>query len=361
MRICIVGAAGATHIEKWSKYLSEFGHEITIVSLVDFSSDYSKVICIDKKFSWDQSDIKKARVLLYANKIRKTIEEIKPDIINVHYATSYGIMTAISGVDNYILSVWGSDVYDFPRKSFLHRILLKYSLHRASHVFSTSHAMKEETRRYTDKEIDVTPFGVDMELFNPNKRKRETNDSKIVIGTVKTLTEKYGISYLIKSFCEACKFYQQVDLELRIAGQGPQEKEYKQLVEELGLQNSVKFLGFISQEQAAVEWANMDIGIIYSTLESESFGVSAVEALASGVPTIISDVPGLVESTGSGKNAIVVQRKNQDELNKALINLIRDVELRENLSVKGRHFVQEEYSAENCFRHIESLFQKYKR
>ena len=70
----------------------------------------------------------------------------------------------------------------------------------------------------------------------------------------------------------------------------------------------VKWLGFISQEDAAKEWANMDIGIIPSVSDSESFGVSAVECQACGVPVIISDIPGLEESTCPGKSSLVVPR-----------------------------------------------------
>lgn len=357
MNICFIGPAGSTHLEKWCKYLHHFGHSITIISLVDYNSSYADVISLTKDYDWKNSDLKKAISILRGRKIRKIIKSLNPDVINVHYATSYGLMAAISGIHGYILSVWGADVYDFPHKSFIHRLLLEYSLRKAKHIFSTSEVMREETLQYTSKSIDITPFGVDMELFNPNKRNR--SDDKIVIGTVKTLSEKYGISYMIKAFSKACSFYPDKTMELRIAGQGPDEIEYKNLVKTLHIEDKVSFLGFISQEEAACEWANMDIGIIYSTLESESFGVSAVEALASGVPVIISDVPGLLESTGHGDNSIVVPRKNQEQLDDSLIQLIRDDELRLNLSRKGRNYVCNRFSAEKCFRDIESLFRLY--
>ena len=65
---------------------------------------------------------------------------------------------------------------------------------------------------------------------------------------------------------------------MRIAGSGPNEKEYKKLTEDLNISNIVKWLGFISQEKVASEWANMDLGIgvdpYYFTYEAEKIGIS---------------------------------------------------------------------------------------
>ena len=355
MKICFIGPAGSTHLEKWCKFLKEYGHDITIISLVMNESEYATVIPLRGNYNWRQSEITKVRWLFQRRVIRKTIQEIKPDIVNVHYATSYGIMAALSGIDNYILSVWGADVYDFPQKSFVHKFFLEYSLNHASRIFSTSYAMREETKKYTQKRIDVTPFGVDLLLFNPNKRNR-VQDGKFIVGTIKTLSEKYGISYMIKAFAYACLVLPNMNLQLRIGGNGPQENEYKRLVVELGIQERVLFLGFISQEQAAIEWANMDLGIVYSTLDSESFGVSAVEALASGVPLIISDVPGLKESTGGGSNSLVVPRMDQKKLDSELVGLILDEKRRYDMAMNGRKYVEYHYSANLCFRRIEELY-----
>lgn len=122
----------------------------------------------------------KLKYLLHGKEIRKILDHIHPDIINVHYATSYGTAVAWAGVKNYTLSVWGSDVYDFPNKSILHRKMLEFSLKHATHIFSTSSAMAKETSKYTNKHIYITPFGVDMNFFHPNKR-NISHDENFVI------------------------------------------------------------------------------------------------------------------------------------------------------------------------------------
>jgi hypothetical protein len=105
----------------------------------------------------------------------------------VHFATGYGVLAMISKIKPYILSVWGSDVYVAPYRSFLHKWLVKRSLNNASHIASTSHAMADQVRLVLaqSQDVSVTPFGVDMKKFqnmHPIFEKQNIN-----IGIVKTL------------------------------------------------------------------------------------------------------------------------------------------------------------------------------
>lgn len=358
MRICFVGPANSAHIVKWCTWFTNHGHEVHVISFSQGDITNTTVHVIDAGVTAQSSDFVKIKYLLSGKQIKKLIDEIKPDIVNAHYATSYGTALALSGVKNYVLSVWGSDVYDFPQKSFLHKALLKYSLKKASYLFSTSQAMADEARKYTDKEFEITPFGVDTELFSPNKRTRTEKDDSFVIGTVKGLSDKYGISYLLHAVAEI-KNQGNIPIKLRIAGKGPQEKEYRQLANEIGISDITNWLGFISQEQAAQEWANMDVAVIPSTLESESFGVSAVEAQACGTPVIVSDIPGLMEATKPGETSVVVKRKDRHAIAAALNELYRDRKKLEEMGKLAVDFVKETYELNNCFNKIERLFETY--
>lgn len=359
MRICFIAPASNYHTVKWSKWFSSYGHDVHVISFIDAEIPGATVHFIDAGVSVKDSDSKKLKYLLHGRDVKKIVGEIKPDIVNAHYATSYGAVAALSGIKGYILSVWGSDVYDFPLKSPLHKALLKYSLKRAGHIFSTSQAMAEETEKYTDKHIDITPFGVDMELFNP--KRRIPDDSSFVIGTVKTLDPKYGIDYLLKAGKIIRERRPDIPLQIRIAGKGPREEEYKRLAKDLDIDDVTTWLGFIPQEQAAFEWANMDVAVVPSTLESESFGVSAVEAEACCIPVIISDIPGLMEATEPGTTSIVVHRSNAEEIADAVIYLYDNPEERVRLGKAGRRFAVEKYELNTCFEKPSKLFAEYGR
>ena len=358
MRICFVGPSTSAHIIKWCDWFSKRGHEVHVISFSDDKIASAEVHPIEIGVDPNGGELAKMKYMLTGKKIKKIIDEISPDIVNAHYATSYGVAMALSGVKNYVLSVWGSDIYDFPKKSPAHKALLKFSLNSARYLFSTSQAMADEAGKYVKRKFYITPFGVDMQLFNPDKRTR-TSDGRFVAGTVKALTDKYGISYLLEAAAEV-RHNTDIDLRLRIAGKGEQEEEYRQLAEKLGIAEITEWLGFISQEQAAAEWANMDVAVVPSTLESESFGVSAVEAEASGTAVIISDIPGLMEATKPGETSLVVERKNSHLIAEAIKELYNDNEKRIAFGISGRKYVKENYELNRCFRKIEHYYDQIK-
>ena len=114
------------------------------------------------------------------------------------------------------------------------------------------------------------------------------------------------------------------------------------------------FLGRISQQQAAFEWANMDIGILPS--EKESFGVAAVEAQACETPVIVSEAPGLVEVTIPGKSSIVVNAKDAEAICDNIHKFYSDRELLSEMGKKARKNVLDKYELNSCFSNIENLF-----
>ncbi len=358
MRICFVTHASNYHSKKWAGWFVSRGHEVHVISFAYEDIPGATVHSLASKVKTNDSDLKKLGYLAQAGRLRKLIREIKPDIVNVHYASSYGTLAALSGIRGYILSVWGLDVYEFPRKSIIHREALKFSLARARYLFSTSRAMARESSRYTRKKFMITPFGVDMGLFNPDKRTRQADDADFVIGTVKSLTPKYGIDVLLKAAAIVAEKRPDIRLKVRIAGKGPREEEYKELGRTLGIDDITTWLGFIPQEDAAREWANMDIALVPSVDESESFGVSAVEAQACGTPVVISDIPGLMEATKPGYSSLVVKRNSGEELAGAIIDLYDSPQERARLAENGRAFVKKHYDLDDCFEKIEKFFLK---
>lgn len=354
MKICFLAPANSAHTQKWCRYFVTQGHTVDVISFIDAQIPGVTVHFVDTGASAKGSDKEKIKYLLKAGTVRRIVKAIRPDIINAHYATSYGTVVALAGLKNYALSVWGSDIYEFPRKSSLHRALLKFSLARAAHLFSTSKAMAEEAANYTKKSFEITPFGVDMDLFSMKKRCR--GDSDFIIGTVKSLAPAYGIDVLLKAAALVKETHPQIPLKVRIAGKGPCAEDYHALAEELGIGDITTWLGFIPQDQAAAEWANMDVAVVCSN--SESFGVAAVEAQSCGCPVIISDIPGLMEATKPGKTSIVVPRRNERALAEALVRLYNDPSLRKQMGTAGRAYVAENYELISCFRKVEGLFRR---
>ena len=74
-------------------------------------------------------------------KLKLILKRFKPDILHAHYASSYGLIGALSNYRPFIVSVWGSDIYSFPKEGLLKRKILQFVLKKSDVICSTSYAM----------------------------------------------------------------------------------------------------------------------------------------------------------------------------------------------------------------------------
>lgn len=359
--ILYLSSADSYHTKKWARWFSDKGYTVHVASLQDVS-DATREELPAVTFHWlgsdvavRASDIQKLGYLKSVSAVRGLVGDLDPDIVHVHYVSSYGLICSFACNRPYYLSMWGSDVYEFPQRSVLHRSAVKRSLKHATWLMSTSEAMAEEAHKYTEKPIDITPFGVDMELFCPLPEGSPRHDGDgFVVGTVKGLEKKYDIDTLIRGCALLCERRPDLGLRLRIAGKGSMEDELKALAESLGMRDRIDWLGFIPQEQVVRELRGFDVATV--TSESESFGVSAVEAQACGTPLVITDIPGLEEVTDGGRTALVVPRKDSAALADALEALADDPVRRARMSREGREYVASTYELGRCFEHVEDIY-----
>lgn len=351
MKIVFIGPASSIHIQKWVdafKYSNDV-YLITMHPVLDGSWKYEKIklLSIRNQFGYYLNFIE----------LHSIVKELNPDIINVHYASGYGTLARFARIKSYILNVWGSDVFDFPYQSKLKLYIIKKNLKAASLIASTSEVMKKQTEKLIMpyNEIVVTPFGVDTSIFRP--REKQISD-KIVIGTVKTLSPKYGIDVLIKAYNNA--FLQGLtNSELLIVGSGPQENALKALANSLPSKKNIKFLGFVKHEDVPNYLKKFDIYVALSESESESFGVAVLEAEACGIPVIVSNVGGLPEVVKNQETGFIVQHGDYVAAAEKILLLSNDNALREKMGSNARSFVCREYSWNICVDIMTNVFKKY--
>jgi glycosyltransferase involved in cell wall biosynthesis len=290
------------------------------------------------------------------------IKKISPDVTNVHFATGYGVLAMLSRIRPYILSVWGSDVYVAPYRSFLHKWLVKRSLNSACHIASTSHAMAEQVRLVLGKpqDVSVTPFGVDMDKFQ-NTHPIFDNQN-ITIGIVKTLEPVYAINILVSGFAKTIELLATVPelqskLRLMIVGDGSQKNELTELVKHHQIEDKVDFVGRVPNCDVPKFINQMDIFAITSKVES--FGVAAVEASACERPCIVSNVGGLTEVVLDEHTGLVVEFGNDDQLAQAIVNLVSNKSKAIAFGINGREHVAQIYSEQQALDTMRTLLLRY--
>ncbi len=348
MKVLILSSSASIHTQRWVNSLAKVGLDIVLVSQHKPIGEFNASVRY-----YQLKDYGELGYFLHAGQVRKIIRNEAPELVHAHFASGYGTLAKNTGV-KYILSVWGSDVYEFPDKSFMHRWLLKRSLNSAIALFSTSHCMKKRTAEFTNKSISVIPFGVETESFY----KRSSTSDTFHIGLVKVLNEKYGIDVLLKAFSILINNSKSKSLKLSIAGDGPKAAEYKLLAEELGISKYTNFLGWIDNKDVPRFLAGLDLFAIPSRWDGESFGVVAVEAGAASLPCVVSDVGGLPEVIIDGETGIVVPKDDFVLLAEAMQSLIDDEDHRVSLGSAARHRVKEQYEwSEN----VDSMYGYYRK
>jgi len=334
--------AGSIHTRRWVKALVEKGIELALFSLTDPRDVYYSRLNI-KVFSAGMSStgglLSKLRYFRAIPVIQLAIKEFHPTIVHAHYASSYGLLGAFLGFHPYVVSVWGSDVYDFPNSFSGGKKLMKYILKKADYVLSTSHVMARETKKYTDKAIEITPFGVDLNRFK--KLEVHKLPGVFTIGNVKTLSPKYGIDVLIRAFKLVVERNPGLDIRLVIYGQGPCRNEYEQLAKDIGVSSCTKFCGWVENEKLPEVYSSVSVSV--SVSDSESFGVVAVEAMACECPVITSDADGFTEVVKDGETGFIVPKRDVEATANAIQHFIDCPELREKMGKKGRERVLELY------------------
>ena len=354
--------ANSIHTKKWVESLTIYGNDVVLFSffkpsenvLKEYESFNVKVVSPDlrqKIRKIRHPNISKIRYLGSLGLLKQKINDFDPDIIHAHYASSYGFLGFLSGFKPFILSVWGSDIYYFPQKNWINKLLMKKIIKYPTAVCSTSQAMKKiAIKDFHRMDIDVIPFGIDLDLFYPKNRFKE----KFIVGTIKSIENYNGIDCLIDSANIVINDFKK-DISFIIVGSGSLKKDMEEKVKTLNLGDKIKFLGFVDHGSVRKYYEMLSIFVAVSTIES--FGVSVLEAAALEIPSITSNIGGLTEVNLHNKTGIVIEPDRPLQLAKSIIKLYEDSKMRKNLGVNARKMVIEKFNWDES---IKKMLKVYK-
>lgn len=350
MKVLLLASLSSAHTIKWANALSKRGCKIFICGLNNSldESEYDPEVELlnirlpEMVLSSTKRGLNKISYITALPKIKRLIKKIEPDIVHAHYASSYGLLGLLTGFHPFIVSVWGSDIFVFPSGSYIKTGIIKYLFKKADTILSTSNFMAEEIKKYTIKNIIVTPFGIDTGQFKPDKVNSPFTENDIVIGTIKSLEFQYGIEYLLQAFKIVKDKNPDLSLKLLIVGKGSLENRMKKMASDLGIAEHTIFTGFIKYTDINNYYNMLDIYVALSIV-NESFGVAVLEAGASEKPAIVSDVGGLPEVVENNLTGITVPRQNAEKAAEAIDFLIRNREVRIRMGKAARKRILDKY------------------
>ncbi len=358
MRICYIADARSIHTQKWATHFAR-EHEVHVLSFRNATIPGVRVHHLGLLSSFG-----KARYPLQVPGTRRLLHRINPDVVHALALTSYGFVAALAGRHPLITSVWGNDILKAPHWSPAHLWITRYGLRHADIVTATADGLAEATRPYmpAGKPVFVVPYGIDIDQFAPAKlpdslssgpgRSAPVGRDGPVLASVKGLHHKRGFRFLIEALPSVIERHPGAVLIL--AGDGPERERLEQQVRSLGLADRVQFLGNVDHEQVPELLRQVDVYVQPSL--TESFGVSAIEASATGIPVIATAVEGGRDIVRHGETGLLVPPSSSSALADAIIQLLDDPALRESMGAAGRRFVTERYQWRDNAKQMADLY-----
>lgn len=232
--------------------------------------------------------------------LKKVIRNFKPDLIQAGPIQRSAFLVALSGFRPLVTMSWGYDLLHDVHNGRAWEWATRYTLKRSAALVGDCDTIRNLAIEYgmAPERIVTFPWGANIKRFTPIPHPKTPNsqlrqrlgwdDEKFVLLSVRSWSPLYGVEDLARAFVKAA--HQRPELRLFMLANGPLAPTIRQILQRGGVLDQVHFPGQISQDKLPEFYQAADLYI--STSHSDGTSISLLEALASGTPVLLSDIPG---------------------------------------------------------------------
>ena len=270
------------------------------------------------------------KIFYYQNMLSKIIKDFKPDVLHSGWVQLDGLVAALTGFKPILQMPWGSDILLNPFTSEKILAQTKFIIRNSTHITCDCEEVKKTILSlidYDKNKITVIPWGIDLSLFDFERKKQNVidnigwSDKRVIIST-RQLSKLYCIHFLIMALPSIID--EEPDARLLILGSGPQEEELKELVSSLELTNYVQFVGPVPNDKLAYY---LNLAEVYVSIsKSDGSSLSLLEAMACGLPLVVSEVPAICEWVQDGVNGYVIPKNKVNPISEKILTLFKDTD-----------------------------------
>jgi glycosyltransferase involved in cell wall biosynthesis len=277
-----------------------------------------------------------------------------------HYAKKYGVP--------YILQAHGSlpRIGAWPRLKWFYDVLFGHRLLKdAAKVIALSRVEAEQYKRMSvpEEKIAIIPNGIDLSEYanlppkGAFKKKFNIPEDRKIILYLGRIHKIKGIDILIKAYAYMRNKMNLRDIVLVIAG--PDDgylNEAKRLAQALDVSNHVLFTGPLYGEDKMAAYIDSEAYVLPSRYET--FPMTILEVYACGKPVIASEVGGLRDLVKNGETGLLFKPENVKQLAERISNILDDDKMAEEMGLRGRNFVEENFAIEKIIEKLEKLYEE---
>ncbi|HET9951927.1 MAG TPA: glycosyltransferase [Candidatus Eisenbacteria bacterium] len=300
MRILLLAHAPSVHTQRWMRALAARGHELRLLSVVTAPH----AAAAGEPVGWPGAPWPFLRYASARAAVRRALAEWRPDVTVAHFLPNYGFLAALAGASPFVLVAWGSDLLVNARRTPLHEARARWVLRRAAMIHVDAENLGRAARELgaPAERVWTRPWGVDSAGLAPSAPWRERFERA---GTLRLLwTRMLEPIYDAGTFLRALGRLRSAGVPFlaTIAGDGPLRAGLEAEASSLGLAGSVRFLGLVDEARLRALYREHEVYVSMS--RSDSTSQSLLEAMAAGLATVVSDIPGnepWVLGTGSSE------------------------------------------------------------
>ncbi|MFX0152236.1 MAG: glycosyltransferase family 4 protein [Candidatus Hodarchaeota archaeon] len=367
MKICFVQSNCGSHTERFLRKM-EVKHEVHFVSLKDIPVDFCKQHPLVSFYAFNLSlpgffSIKSFLTLIRGTiLLKQIIKKIKPDILFGGWIQTDGFICALANYHPFLLMPWGSDVLIYPFMNIFLKKGSNWVINRADKITCDAEHVKKtiaDLSKRNLEDISVIPWGVELDIFNStiqgfNLRAQLGWRDNIILIMTRSFEPVYNVSTFLNVLPSLCKEFS--DLRVILCGTGSLNNDFRNFIRSHGLEEVVHFPGFVPRDSLPFYYAAADIYI--SSSISDGTSLSLLEAMAMGLPVIVSEIPAILEWVKHDYNGYVFPSQNEEALKSCIKQLIVDLKLRKKFSRMNKQITLRRANWDDNYKKLESLFQE---
>jgi glycosyltransferase involved in cell wall biosynthesis len=361
MKICFLAGADSIHSVKWVRYFADRGHEVHWVSLTPPTQGDVGQAKFYRLKGLATKPLRPLALPCQLIRLRQLLARIKPEILHAHYAGTNGVLGALSGFHPFLLTAWGSDIL-FTAKSKIKGPLVRFALKRADLITCDADHMKAAMIKLgvDPGKITIVRFGVDTQKFRPAKSNEELRNklgifNSPAIISLRNLEPPYDVETLLRAVPHVLK--EVPEARFVIAGKGSQEEYLKALAESLGISDSVSFIGWVANDELPQYLNSADV-YVSTSLSDAGLASSAAEAMACGLPVIVTDSGENRQWVSDGESGFIIPVRDAKMLAEKIVILLRSDTKRAQLGKAGRKVIEERDNYYKEMERMEKIYQE---
>lgn len=262
------------------------------------------------------------------SQIERAMRGSKPDVVIAGPIQTGAHLAALAGADPLVTVSWGTDILVDADRTPEMRSITEQTLNKSSAVFGDCRAVREAVKRHSsleDSDIVTFPWGIDLDTFTPGesslslRNDRDWEDGIIFIST-RTWEPVYAIDVLVDAFSLVRESIPEARLVL--LGSGSRESAIRTRMRELGIERFVHAPGRVSHTLLPDYFRSADVYV--SSALSDGTSISLLEAMATGLPVVVSDSYGNLEWVEPGINGELARPGDPELLAEAMIATATD-------------------------------------